>query len=363
MYGRSFKGLTVEPLTKISEKAGFSPGTLVHIGEKRVEKTRIRIMDYDPDQIYEKEVIHIEECFPFKDAPSVTWINIDGLHEIDLIEKIGQYFDVHPLILEDIVHTGTRPKIEEFDSFTFIVFKILYYDEKTENIRDEQFSIILGSNFVISFQESVGIIFNPLRDRIRAAKSRVRRKGADYLTYALIDTVVDNYFIILEILEDKIEALDEALFTSTAKETFHAINNMKKRLIELKRTISPLREIINAIQRKEFSLVDESNLIFFKDIYDHVVHIQETIDINRELVSGLHDIFLTNVSNRMNEIMKTLTITATIFIPLTFIAGIYGMNFKYMPELDLSWGYSAVWAVFIGVVGIMFYYFKRKDWF
>ncbi|MBC8441171.1 MAG: magnesium/cobalt transporter CorA [Deltaproteobacteria bacterium] len=320
-------------------------------------------MDYDLDHIREKEVNHIEECFPFKDGPSVTWSNIDGLHEIDLIEKIGGYFDIHPLILEDIVHTGTRPKIEEFDSFTFIVFKMLYYDEKTEDILDEQFSIILGSNFVISFQERVGTIFNPLRDRIRTAKSRVRRKGADYLTYALIDTVVDNYFIILEILEDKIEALDEELFTSTAKETFHDINNMKRRLIELKKAISPLREIISAVQRKEFSLIDESNLIFFKDIYDHVIHIQETIDINRELVSGLHDIFLTNVNNRMNEIMKTLTITATIFIPLTFIAGIYGMNFKHMPELEWIWGYSAVWSVFIGVVGIMFYYFKKKDWF
>ncbi len=353
----------MEPLTKTSEKAGFPPGTLVHVGEKRVEKTRIRIMDYDLDHIREKEVIHIEECFPFKDESSVTWINIDGLHEIELIEKIGQHFDIHPLVLEDIVHTGTRPKIEEFDSITFIVFKMLYYDEKTEDILDEQFSIILGSNFVISFQERAGTIFNPLRDRIRAVKSRVRRKGADYLTYALIDTVVDNYFIILEILEDKIEALDEELFTSTAKETFHAINNMKRRLIALKKVTSPLRELISAVQRKEFSLIDESNLIFFKDIYDHVVHIQETIDINRELVSGLHDIFLTNVNNRMNEIMKTLTITATIFIPLTFIAGIYGMNFKHMPELEWSWGYSAVWSVFIGVVGIMFYSFKKKDWF
>ncbi|MBU0465565.1 MAG: magnesium/cobalt transporter CorA [Proteobacteria bacterium] len=363
MYGRGFEGLTLESLTKTSEKAGFPPGTLVHVGEKRAEKTRIRIMDYDPDHIREKEVIDIEECFPFKDESSVTWINIDGLHEIELIEKIGRYFDIHPLILEDIVHTGTRPKIEEFDSFTFIVFKMLYYDEKTEDICDKQFSIILGSNFVISFQERVGTIFNPLRDRIRAVKSRVRRKGADYLTYALIDTVVDNYFIILEILENKIEALDEELFISTAKETFHAINNMKRKLIALKKATSPLREIISAVQRKEFSLIDESNLIFFKDIYDHVVHIQETIDINRELVSGLHDIFLTNVNNKMNEIMKTLTITATIFIPLTFIAGIYGMNFKYMPELEWSWGYSAVWAVFAGVVGIMFYYFKKKDWF
>jgi magnesium transporter len=352
----------MEPLKKASEKAGFSPGTLVHVGEKGLQKTRIRIMDYDMDQIREQEVTHIEECFPFKDEPSVTWINIDGLHEIDLIEKIGQYFDIHPLILEDIVHTGTRPKIEDFETFTFVVFKMLYYDENSGEICDEQFSIILGPNFVISFQEREGTVFNPLRDRIRTAKSRVRRKGADYLTYALIDMVVDNYFIIFEILGDKIEALDEELFTSMKKETFHAVNDMKRKLIALKKAISPLRELINAVQKKEFSLIEESNLIFFKDIYDHVLQIQETIDTNRELVSGLHDIFLTNVNNKMNEIMKILTITATIFIPLTFIAGIYGMNFKYMPELEWQWGYFAVWGVIIGVVGIMVYYFKKKDW-
>lgn len=349
-------------MKKSSEKAGFSPGTLVHVGEKKTDKTRIRIIDYDPDQIREKEVTQIEECFPFKDKPSITWINIDGLHEPEVVEKIGSWFDVHPLILEDILHTGTRPKIEGFDNFIFIVFKMLYYDEKEGDIRDEQFSIILGTNFVISFQERQGMVFNPLRDRIRNEKSRIRKKGADYLTYALIDTVVDNYFVVLETLEDKIEALDEELFTSMSKQTFHSINNLKRKLIALRKAATPLRELINAVQKKDFDLIEESNLIFFKDIYDHVLQIQETIDIYRELVSGLHDTFLTNVNNKMNEIMKTLTITATIFIPLTFIAGIYGMNFKYMPELEWQWGYFAVWGVIIGVVGIMFYFFKKKDW-
>jgi magnesium transporter len=349
-------------LKSSSDKAGFSPGTMVHVGEKRAEKTRIRIMDYDADQIREKEVVHIEECFPFKAEPSVTWINIDGLHETNLIEKIGQYFDVHPLILEDIVHTGTRPKIEDFEDFAFVVFKMLYYDESTEDILEEQFSIILGTNFVISFQEREGTVFNPLRDRIRTLKNRIRKKGADYLAYALIDTVVDNYFIVLEIMEEKIEALDEELFTSMSKETFHSIDDMKRKLIALRKSVTPLREIINTIQKEEFRLIQESSLIFFRDIYDHVIQIQETIETHRELVFGLHDIFLTNVNNKMNEIMKILTITATIFIPLTFIAGIYGMNFKYMPELDWKWGYFAVWGIIIGVVGLMVYYFKKKDW-
>ena len=356
------RDILVDPLKKTSEKTGFPPGTLVHIGERKTERTRIRIMDFDMNQAREQELTHIEESFPFKDKPSVTWINIDGLHEVNLIEKIGQHFDVHSLTLEDIVHTGTRPKIEDFEDFIFIVFKMLYYDKDTEDLSDEQFSLLLGPNFILSFQEKEGTVFNPLRDRIRNSKSRIRRKGPDYLAYALIDTVVDNYFIILESLGDKIESLDEELFTSMSKETFHSINDMKRKLIALRKAVSPLRELINTIQKKEFSLIEENNLIFFRDIYDHVVQIQENIDINRELVSGLHDIFLTNVNTKMNEIMKTLTITATIFIPLTFIAGIYGMNFKYMPELEWRWGYFGIWTIIIGIVGIMFYYFKRKDW-
>jgi magnesium transporter len=353
----------VESLKKKSEKTGFSPGTLVHIGEKKIEKTKISIMDYSPDQIREKEVAHIEECFPFMDEPSITWINIDGLHETELIEKIGHYFDVHPLILEDILHTGIRPKIEEFETFIYIVFKMLCYDEPTGEILDEQFSLILGTTFVISFQEREGDIFDSLKDRIRNEKSRIRKKKADYLTYALIDTVVDNYFIILDILEDKIEALDEELFTSMSKETFHSIIQMKKKLIGVRKAVLPLRELINSIQKKDLSMIEESNMIFFKDIHDHVFQIQESIDTCRELVSGLHDTFLANANNKMNEIMKTLTITATIFIPLTFIAGIYGMNFKHMPELDWKWGYFGVWGLIIGVVAGMFYYFKKKDWF
>lgn len=352
----------MKSIRNISEKAGASPGTIVHIGERKVEKTRIRIMDYDADHIQEKEVQYIEECFPFKDEPTITWINIDGLHDIELIEKIGSYFDVHHLILEDIVHSGTRPKIEEFDTFTFVVFKMLYYLEDIDEIVEEQFSIILGENFVISFQEREGTVFNPLRDRIRNAKNRIRKKGADYLTYALIDTVVDNYFILLEILGDKIELLEEDLLTSMSKETFHSINDMKRKLIALRRATSPLKDLINTVQKEAFDLIDEQNIIFFKDIHDHALQIQETIDTFRELVSGLHDIFLNNVNNRTNEIMKTLTITATIFIPLTFVAGIYGMNFKYIPELEWRWGYFGFWGIIVVIVCLMFYYFKKKDW-
>ncbi len=348
---------------KTSEKSGLPPGTLVHIGEKRTETAKITLMEYGPDRFLERYVDSMEELLPVKDAPGVIWINIDGLHETGLIEKIGAGFNIHPLILEDILHTKTRSKVEVFDTGIFIVFNMLYYNKAAGEILSEQFSIILGSNFVISFQERENPLFSPLTDRIRNDKSRIRKKRADYLAYAILDMAVDSYFIILEILEEKIEALDEELSFSLSKETFKSISNMKRNLIAMRRAVVPLRELINTLEKNDSGLIDDGTLIFFRDIYDHVLQIQETTDIYREIVSGLHDIFLANVNNKTNEIMKTLTITATIFIPLTFIAGIYGMNFKYMPELEWQYGYFAVWGLIISVVSVMFYFFKKKNWF
>jgi len=348
-------------MRKTSEKAGFPPGSLVHIGEKKAEKAKITLMEYGPDQVREKRVASISELLPLKEAPGIVWINIDGLHDTGVIEEIGEVFKIHPMILEDILHTRTRPKVEALDDGFFLVFNLLYRKEGG-GIFSEQFSIIFGSNFVISFQERENQLFDPLMDRIRNEKSRIRKKGADYLAYALMDTVVDSYFIILEAFEEKMEALDEELIASLSRQTFQSINDMKRSLITLRRAVAPLREIINTLRENDAGLIDEGNLIFFRDIHDHVLQIQEIIDIYRELASGLHETFLANVNNRTNEIMKTLTMTATIFIPLTFIAGIYGMNFKYMPELEWRYGYLAVWAVIVGVVGIMFYFFKKKNW-
>lgn len=352
----------MKPMRKTSDKSGFPPGTLVHIGEKKAQTAKITIMEYDADRVQEKKLTSIEAFLPDKETPGVIWINIDGLHETGLIERIGERFNIHPLILEDILHTRTRPKVEDFNDGIFLVFNMLFHDKETGDILSEQFSIIFGSHFVISFQERETELFHPLMDRIRNDKSRIRKKGADYLTYALMDTVVDSYFIILETLEDTIEALDEELITSLSKKTFKSINDMKRSLISMRRAVVPLREIINALRKNDSGLMEDENLIFFRDIHDHVIQIQETIDIYRELISGLHETFLANVNNKTNEIMKTLTITATVFIPLTFIAGIYGMNFKYMPELEWKYGYFAIWALIICVVGVMFYFFKKKDW-
>jgi len=347
----------------MSRKAGLSPGALVHVGKKKIEKARIRIIDYDESQLQEREAKTIEECFPFKEKPTVTWINIDGLHEVDIIEKIGKHFDVHPLVLEDIVNTGQRPKMEDFDSYIFVVLKMLYYDEKENEVTAEQFSLILGSNFVISFQERVGDVFNPIRQRIRSAKGRIRKMGADYLAYCLVDTIVDSYFGILEKLGEEIESIEEELVHNPTPETLQTIHNLKREMIFLRKSVWPLRELISELERGESSLIHESTGIYLRDVYDHTIQVIDTIETFRDMVSGMLDIYLSSVSNKMNEVMKVLTIFAAIFIPLTFVAGIYGMNFEYMPELKWHWVYpEAFWGTIAVLAGVMLFYFKRKRW-
>jgi len=349
-------------IKKRSKKVGLPPGTLVHIGEKKTDKVRITIIDYDEANFEEKEIKTVEECFPFKNKPTVTWINIDGIHDIKIIEKIGKHFDLHPLILEDIVNTGQRPKIEDFGDYIFVVLKMLYYNEKEDEIQAEQVSLILGSNFVISFQEREGDVFNPIRERIRSGKGRIRKMGADYLAYALIDTIVDSYFIILEKLGEKIESTEEELVTNPTPETLQAIHHLKREMIFLRKSVWPLREVVNRLERGESTLIHESTGIYLRDVYDHTIQVIDAIETSRDMLSGMLDIYLSSVSNRMNQIMKVLTIIATIFMPLTFIAGIYGMNFEFMPELAWPWGYPLVLLVMV-VIGIsMLIYFRRKKW-
>jgi magnesium transporter len=347
---------------KSPKKAGLPPGTLIHTGERKLEKAKITIIDYDESHFQEKEAKTVEECFPFKDEPTNTWINIDGLHDIEIIEKIGKHFDVHPLILEDIVHTGQRPKMEDFETYIYIVLKMLYFNENENEIKSEQISLILSKNAVISFQESEGDVFNPVRERIRNGKGRIRKMGSDYLAYALMDAIVDNYFIILEKLGEKIEVLEEELITNPIPETLHMIHNLKREMIFLRKSVWPLREVVSGMERGESSLIMGSTTIYFRDVYDHTIQVIDTIETFRDMLSGMLDIYLSSLSNKMNEVMKVLTIIATIFIPLTFIAGVYGMNFEYMPELSWQWGYPAVWVVII-IIGIsMVLYFRRRGW-
>ena len=350
------------PIKRISESAGLLPGSLVHVGEKKTDKIRITVIDYDEKEFQEKEINTIEECFAFRDTSTVTWINIDGIHDVEIIEKIGSHFGFHPLMLEDIVNTSQRPKLEDFENYIFIVLKMLYFDEKEGEINAEQVSLILGSNFVISFQEKEGDVFNHIRERIRSAKGRIRKTGADYLAYSLLDAVVDNYFLILEKSGEKIGAMEEKVVANPTPQTLQIIHQLKQDIIFLRKSVWPLREVVNVLERSESKLIRKTTHIFLRDVYDHAIQVIDTIETFRDTISGMLDIYLSSVSNKMNEVMKLLTIIATIFIPLTFITGIYGMNFKYMPELGWRFGYAMVWFVMGIIVLIMIVYFKKKRW-
>ncbi|MFC1910510.1 magnesium/cobalt transporter CorA [Chloroflexota bacterium] len=349
-------------IKKRSHKAGLPPGTLIHIGERNAEKVKIKIIDYDEAQFIEKEAKTIEESFPFKDQPTVTWINIDGLHEVKIIEKLGSQFGLHPLLLEDILNTDQRPKMEDYGDYIFVVLKMLYPDENRVKIEAEQVSLILGSNFVISLQEREGDVFDPVRDRIRKNKGRIRKGGADYLAYALLDTIVDNYFLILENVGEKVEDTEQQLAANPSPETLQCIRELKSEMIFLRKSIWPLRELINGLERCESTLIHESTDAYLRDVYDHTIQIIDTVESYRDMISGMVDIYLSSMSNKMNAVMKVLTIFASIFIPLTFFAGVYGMNFNYLPELEWHWGYFGFWGVVILVGGSMVLYFRRKRW-
>jgi len=349
-------------IKRYSKVAGLPPGTLVHVGERKEGTVRITVIDYDEQNFKEKQVSSVEECFPFKTTPTVTWINIDGIHDVAIIEKLGRQFVLHPLILEDILNTVQRPKYEDLEKYIFIVLKMLSYDDEKQVLQTEQVSLIVGANFVISFQESIGDVFEEVRDRLRNAKGRIRKMASDYLAYALMDAVVDNYFVILERLGESIETMEEELVAEPTEKTLQQIHLHKRTMIFLRKSVWPLRELINGLQKSESPLIKESTGVYLRDVYDHTIQIIDTIESFRDMVSGMLDIYLSSISNRMNAVMKVLTIIATIFIPLTFVAGIYGMNFKYMPELEMWWAYPVVWLIMVVIAACMLIYFRRKRW-
>jgi magnesium transporter len=316
---------------KSSRKLGLPPGTLIHIGEKKIDKTRITMLAYDSDRLLETEVSSIEDVFALAAKPAITWLNIDGIHEVAIIEKVGKYFDIHPLTLEDIVHTGQRPKFEEYDDYLYTVFQMLHYDKQQNEVKSEQVSLIVGQNYLISFQEREGDVLNPVRERIRKANGRIRKLGCDYLAYALIDAVVDHYFVILEAFGQKIEVLEDEVVSDPSSKTVQILHDIKREMTYLRKQIWPMREVINGFSRTESPLIHESTEVFFRDIHDHTIQLIDTIESFRDILTGMLDLYLSIISNRMNEVMKVLTIIATMFIPLTFVAGIYGMNFRYMP--------------------------------
>ena len=341
---------------------GQVPGTLIYTGQKSDKDFHVECFDYTKDHIEESVLLNIEDAINYKETDSVTWINVDGLKHTEQIENIGKQYDLHPLVLEDIVNTTQRPKIDEYDDYLFVVLKMLYYDTD-ENIIIEQVSIVLGKNYVITFQEAEGDVFGSIRERIRLSNGRIRGLKSDYLMYALIDAIVDHYFSIIETLGNKIEDLETELFSGHARENINIeVQQLKREILKVRRAIFPLREIINRIEKGEHPLIYKRTITYYRDIYDHLIQVSENIDIYREMIWSLMDMYMTTISNKMNEVMKVLTIIATIFIPLTFIAGIYGMNFENIPELHYKYGYHVLWGIMILMFLAMLYYLKRKKW-
>lgn len=345
-----------------NKKPGSAPGTLVHDGERKIENVLVRMLNYTPDSLDERQLDSIRDCFEEADQSSVTWVNVDGLHDVSIVEAVGERFGVHRLALEDVLSTQQRPKVEDYDQHFFMVLRMLSFDRETLSLNSEQLSLIVGPGYLFSFQERRGDVFEPVRERIRAGKGRIRHRGTDYLAYALADAIVDSYFRILEEVGDVIEEIEEAVLVDPSIEVMHRIHHLRREMLLLRRAVWPLRESLGLMYRGEVPHVAEENQVFYRDVYDHSVQVIDTVETLRDVVSGAMDLYMTGVSNKMNEVMKVLTIIATIFIPLSFFAGLYGMNFAYMPELGFRWGYPTLLAFMAVTASGMLYFFRRKGW-
>ncbi len=345
-----------------SIKAGLPPGSLVFLGQRRVETPSIRVLAYNADRVDEFTASTPAEAAAGIADGTVTWINIIGLHDTDFIQKAGDTFAVHPLVLEDIVNTGQRPKFEDQGSLLFMVLRMLSRPPVNGPIISEQVSILIGRNVLVTFQEMEGDVFDTIRNRIRSGGGRIRQKGADYLGYALLDAIVDNYFSVLEDLDEKIETAQQLALDAPVPATLHQIHNLKRELVSVRRQLWPLREAVNAFQKTESPLVTKALTPYLHDVHEHTFQVLDTLESMREMISSSLETYMSSVSNRMNEIMKVLTIISTIFIPLTFIAGVYGMNFEYMPELSWPMGYAAALGVMGIIAAAMIMFFKRRHW-
>ena len=369
--GKKIKHQTKKQLRNVArliknkpKKIGLDPGSLVYVGDKEKQPITISLFDYKVDHFVEKTVLNIEELLACKQSETTSWINIDGVHEVEILEKIGKHFDIHPLTLEDILNTNQRPKLDEYPNYLYIVLRMFYLDEKDKSLKNEQVSLILTKYFVVTFLEDAGDVFNPVRDRIRKSATRLRENGTDYLAYALIDSIVDSYFHILEKIGEDVEGLEDNLVIEPNKNDLQTIHLLRREMILLRRAIWPLREVISAMQRNENEFIEEKTRVYLRDVYDHTIQVIDTIESYREMVVGMLDTYLSSTSNKLNEVMKVLTVISTLFIPLTFLAGVYGMNFRHFPELGYDWMYPwGFWIITLFVVLGMAVFFKRKKWF
>lgn len=339
-----------------------APGTVTYTGRKENVAIKVEIIDYSKDHYSRSDSENIEDAFGFETSQNITWINVNGLNNTKEIERLGEYYNLHPLIQEDIVSTNQRPKMDEYEEYLFIVFKMLHYSDDGEFI-NEHVSMVVGKDYVTTFQEADGDVWDGLRDRLANSKGRVRNAGADYLMFALLDAIVDNYFSVIETLSSKIEFIEDQLFEDKVEDGItQDIQVLKKEILRIRRAVVPLREVINRLEKTDTPLIEARTQNYIRDLYDHIIQVSESVDIYREMIWGLMDMYMTTISNKMNEVMKVLTIMASIFIPLTFMAGIYGMNFEYIPELQLKYGYFYLWGAMVLVFCGLLFYFKRKKW-
>lgn len=354
-------------------KLGLPPGSLIHLGDNKDQKVTITAFDFTEEKYEEISPVDIAQIAKYKNNETVSWLNIDGIHDSKIIQQIGESFCLHPLLLEDLMNPHHRPKIEDFDDYLYFTLKMIAFNKRTKEIESEQVSFVLGDGWVLSFQETPGDIFDPIRDRIRNQKGRVRRKKSDYLVYALIDVIVDHYFIIIDELDDQIEALEEDVLSEKERVVIKEIQRLKKDLVFLRKSIIPIRDAVGNLQKGTSRLIDEKTTYYLKDVYDHTLHISDSIEIYREMLNNTMEVHLSALSNRMNKVMKVLTVISTIFMPLTFIVGIYGMNFHSedregnplpwnMPELYSPYGYLGVMLAML-LIGIgMLYILRRNKW-
>ena len=356
----------LKPLQKSKPKAkkvGLSPGTLVYTGEKRKDEIKITLFDYKADLIVEKTLDNIEESFDCKNSDLTSWINIDGLHDLSIIEKIGKQFEIHPLVLEDVLHTSQRPKVDDYENYLYIVVRMFDYNSDRNEIRNEQVSFVLGKNYLITFQEDTGDVFDTVRDRLRKGGPQMRNGGPDYLAYALIDAIVDSYFHILEQIGDKIEELEDRIILDPEQSDLQSIHNLRREMILLRKSVWPLRELLSSLQRNENGIVRHQTQIYIRDVYDHTIQIIDTIESYRDMAMGMLETYLSSLSNRMNEVMKVMAIVTCLMAPATVIGGIFGMNFEAIPLLHNKWGFYISVGAMLFIPLIMLFLFRKRGWY
>lgn len=346
-----------------AKKVGLPPGSLVYVGKhEKTQKPVITVMEYDGETFSERQVEHVEELLPLKPAPMTTWINVDGVHDEDTLAEFGKAFDLHPLLLEDILNTDQRPKTEFTEHRIYVILKMFDFDQVQKSLLPEQVSLVIGPNFLLTFAEERDEEFDIIRERLRGQSQRLRQGGPSYLAYSLIDTVVDHYFLSLEKIGESLEALEESLMADPPRNILQDVHHIKREMIFLRKYIWPVREVVTALQHADTEILSPKTQLYMRDVYEHTIQVMDTLETYRDLLGGVQDLYLSVLSNRMNEIMKVLTVMSSVFIPLTFIVGVYGMNFKYMPELGWRWGYPVTWLVMLMLALLMFRFFKRKRW-